>query len=158
MRSHARILGAVALAMAGGAFAAGGSGGGSSDGPAAVQDPLITSVKAAIAKKDWLGAQAQLKQGLAGSPNNADYHNLLAYTTRKGPNPDMDLVFKEYHEALRIDPKHKGAHEYIGEAYLQVGDLAKAKEHLAALNKICFFGCEEYSDLKKDIAEYEARK
>jgi len=158
MKLHARILGAAALALAGGVFAAGGGGGGSSGGPTAIEDPLITSVKVAIAKKDWLGAQSQLKKALADSPNNADYHNLLAYTTRKGPNPDMDLVFKEYNEALRINPKHKGAHEYIGEAYLQVGDLAKAKEHLAALNKICFFGCEEYSDLKKEVAEFEARK
>jgi len=157
MKLHARILGAAALALAGGVFAAGGGGGGgSSGGPATIEDPLITTVKADIAKKDWLKAQDRLKKALADSPNNADYHNLLAYTTRKGPNPDMDFVFKQYQEALRIDPKHKGAHEYIGEAYLQVGDLAKAKEHLAALNKICFFGCEEYSDLKKEVAEYEA--
>jgi len=62
----------------------------------------------------------------------------------QGPNPDMDEVFKHYAEALRIDPKHKGAHEYMGEAYLQMNDLARAKEHLAALDKICFFACEEY--------------
>jgi hypothetical protein len=38
------------------------------------------------------------------------------------------------------------------------GDLPKAKEHLAALDRICFFGCEEYSDLKKAIAEFEKRR
>ena len=67
-------------------------------------------------------------------------------------------MFKHYGEALRIDPKHKGAHEYVGEAYLLVGNVAKAKEHLAALDKLCFFSCEEYRDLKKAIQEYEARK
>ncbi|RQP25282.1 tetratricopeptide repeat protein [Albitalea terrae] len=147
------MIGAALLAFSAAALAAGG-GGGSSGG--ANDDPVVVAAKAAIEKKDWAGAQAQLKQALAAKPNNADYHNLYAYSMRKGPNPDMDLVFKHYNEALRINPKHTGAHEYIGEAYLQVGDLAKAKEHLAALNKICFFGCEEYSDLKKDIAEYEA--
>jgi len=75
---------------------------------------------------------------------------------RKGPNPDMDLVFKHYNEALRIDPKHLGAHEYIGEAYLMVKDLARAKEHLAALDRLCTFGCEEFTDLKKAVAQYEA--
>jgi len=145
------------------AFAAGG-GGGSGGGTAttwnrsaAKEDPVVVAARAAIAKDDWLGAQAVLKKALDDKPDNADFHNLYAYSVRKGTNPDMDLVFKHYQEALRIDPKHRGAHEYIGEAYLQVGDLPKAKEHLAALNKICFFGCEEYTDLKKDIAEYEAK-
>ena len=94
---------------------------------------------------------------LASDPGNADLHNLYAYSIRKGANPDMALVFRHYDEALRIDPKHRGAQEYIGEAYLMVGNLAKAKEHLAALDKLCFFGCEEYDELKKAITAYEAR-
>jgi hypothetical protein len=67
----------------------------------------------------------------------------------------MDRVFSHYNEALRLNPKHRGAHEYLGEAYLMTNSLAKAKEQLAALDKLCFFGCEEYSDLKKAIASYE---
>jgi len=51
----------------------------------------------------------------------------------------------------------RGAHEYIGEAYLMVGDLGKAKQHLAVLDRLCFFGCEEYDDLKRQVAAYEAR-
>lgn len=46
----------------------------------------------------------------------------------------------------------------IGEAYLMSGNVAKAKEHLAQLDKICFFGCEEFTMLKTAIAEHEARK
>ena len=98
-----------------------------------------------------------LKVALASSPNNADLHNLYAYAIRKGPKPDMDLVFKHYAEALRIDPKHRGAHEYIGEAYLMANNLAKAKEHLAALDRLCFFGCTEYTDLKLAIAAHGVR-
>ncbi len=70
----------------------------------------------------------------------------------------MSLVFKHYNEALRIDPDHRGAHEYLGEAYLMVGNLAKAKEHLSVLDKLCFFPCDEYSDLKKAIADYERKQ
>ena len=70
----------------------------------------------------------------------------------------MNLVFKHYNEALRLDPKHKGAHEYIGEAYLMVGNVAKAKEHLSQLDKLCFFGCSEFTDLKKSIADYEKKR
>ena len=37
-----------------------------------------------------------------------------------------------------------------------LGNLAKAKEHLAILDKLCFLPCEEYSDLKKAVREYES--
>jgi hypothetical protein len=70
----------------------------------------------------------------------------------------MSLVFKHYNEALRIEPKHRGANEYLGEAYLMVNNVAKAKEQLATLDRICFLSCKEYSDLKRSIAEYEAKK
>ena len=119
------------------------------------QDPLVEGIQAAVAKADWPRAQELAREGVAKNPASPEYHNLYAYSMRKGPNPDMDMVFKQYEEALRIDPKHLGAHEYIGEAYLQMGNLAKAKEHLTVLDKICFFGCEEYSDLKKAVALYE---
>jgi tetratricopeptide (TPR) repeat protein len=123
--------------------------------PADPKDPVLEKAAAATARKDWTGAQSVLAPALAASPSNADYHNLYAYSIRKGANPDMSLVFKHYNEALRIDPKHRGAHEYIGEAYLMIGNVAKAKEHLGQLDKLCFFSCTEYSDLKKAIAEHE---
>jgi cytochrome c-type biogenesis protein CcmH/NrfG len=126
--------------------------------PTAPRDPVLERVSAATARQDWASAQAILRDAVAREPRNADYHNLYAYTVRKGPNPDMNLVFKHYNEALAIDPKHRGAHEYLGEAYLMVGNLAKAKEHLAMLDKLCFFSCDEYSDLKQAIAEYETKK
>jgi hypothetical protein len=69
----------------------------------------------------------------------------------------MALVFKHYTEALRLDPRHRAAHEYIGEAYLMVGDLSRAREHLAALDKLCFFPCSEHRDLKRAIEEYERK-
>jgi len=121
-------------------------------------DPDLANARARIEAKDWAGAAVALQRAVARDPGNADYHNLLAYSIRKGPNPDMDLVFKHYTEALRIDPKHRGAHEYIGEAYLMVGNLPKAKEHLAALDKLCVFSCEEYRDLKRAVERYESAK
>ncbi|MGH8707447.1 MAG: tetratricopeptide repeat protein [Burkholderiales bacterium] len=127
------------------------------DDPAAAADPVLQQARDAVARKDYAAASAVLRDALARTPANPDYHNLYAYTVRKGPAPNMDLVFKHYHEALRLAPKHRGAHEYIGEAYLMVGNVGKAKEHLAQLDKLCFFGCEEYSSLKKAIAEHEAK-
>ena len=128
------------------------------DPPAETRDPVIEKATAATKRQDWASAADVLKGGLATDPNNASYHNLYAYSLRKSANPDMNLVFKHYNEALRIDPKHRGAHEYIGEAYLMVGNLEKAKEHLTTLDKLCFFPCAEYTDLKKAIAAHEAKR
>jgi Tfp pilus assembly protein PilF len=124
----------------------------------AAVDPVLERAAQASERNDWAAAQAILRDAVAKSPNNAEYHNMYAYNLRKGPNPDMSLVFKHYNEALRIEPKHKGANEYLGEAYLMVNNLPKAKEQLGALDKICFLPCKEYSDLKKSIADYEAKR
>ena len=122
------------------------------------KDAQLEQARTAIDRQDWTGAQAILRQAVAREPGNADLHNLYAYSMRKGPQPALDLVFRHYNEALRIDPQHRGAHEYIGEAYLMTGNLAKAKEHLGQLDKLCFFPCGEYTDLKKAVAEYEAKQ
>jgi len=121
-------------------------------------DPVLDKASEAAKRQDWAAAAVVMKDAVASNPNNANYHNLYAYSVRKGASPDMSLVFKHYNEALRIDPKHRGAHEYIGEAYLMVGNLEKAKEHLGELDKLCFFPCSEYTDLKKAIAAHEAKR
>ena len=126
--------------------------------PAAPKDPVLEKVSAATARQDWMGAQATLKEALARDPRNAEYHSLYAYSVRKGPNPDMSLVFQHYNEALAIDPKHRGAHEYLGEAYLMVGNLPKAKEELGVLDKLCFFPCDEHALLKKAVSDYETKQ
>ena len=126
-------------------------------GPASRLDPLLERYHAAAERQDWKSAATAMNDALGADPRNADYHSLYAYALRRSGSSEMDVVFKHYNEALRIDPKHRGAHEYIGEAYLTVGNVAKAKEHLSALDKLCFFGCSEYNDLKKAIAEQEAK-
>ena len=121
------------------------------------KDPAMERYQAAAQQNDWKSAAAAMQGALQGSPNNADYHNLYAYSLRKSGTSQMDLVFKHYNEALRLDPKHRGAHEYIGEAYLMVGNVAKAKEHLGQLDKLCFFGCNEFNELKQSISTFEAK-
>ena len=144
----------LALSLAGGSTFGADSSSAATPAPA---DPALERYTAASTRQDWAAAAAAMREALSRDAGNADFHNLYAYALRKGQNPDMSLVFKHYNEALRIDSKHRGAHEYIGEAYLMVGNVAKAKEHLGALDKLCFFSCAEFSDLKKAISEYESR-
>ena len=122
-----------------------------------VSDRLKTA-RAAIQGKEWKKALAELNLAAREEPRNADVQNLLGYSYRKQGTPDLPKAFEHYQAALRLDPRHKGAHEYIGEAYLMDKKPAEAEKHLAALAQICGnTTCEEYEDLAKAIAEYKAR-
>jgi Flp pilus assembly protein TadD len=122
-----------------------------------VQDRLVTARKA-IDARDWSGAMRELNVAVREDPRNADVHNLLGYSYRKRASPDVAKAFEHYQIALKLNPQHKGAHEYIGEAYLLDKRVAQAEQHLAELERICGGrGCEEYQDLAKAIADYKAR-
>jgi Flp pilus assembly protein TadD len=107
-----------------------------------------------IAQKNWAAAIDELKK--VGDSGNADWNNLMGYSLRKAKTPDLATAERYYNEALRIDPKHRGALEYSGELYLMLGDLARAEQRLAALDKICVLPCEEYTDLKKAVARFKS--
>lgn len=122
---------------------------------ATLADPLRPA-REAIGARQWTQALnlLQAQQALLGR-NNADLHNLLGYVHRKKTPPDLDKAFEHYRQALDIDPGHKGAHEYIGEAYLMRQQPAKAREHLQTLERLCGnTTCEEYQDLAKALAAY----
>jgi Flp pilus assembly protein TadD len=123
--------------------------------PGVAADPDVEAGKAAIRAKDWNAAIVAFGKVAAKDPKDANAQNFLGYAYRMSGK--LDLAFKHYNEALRLDPRHRGAHEYIGEAYLMKGDLAKAKEHVAQLDRICFFGCTELTDLKKAVADFEKK-
>jgi tetratricopeptide (TPR) repeat protein len=150
------LIQAVAIVVfhAGSAWAAGG---GADPAHVAPRDPALAAIQAAVGRSDWTQARALARASVEKDAANPDYHNLYAYAIRMGANPEMELVFKHYNEALRLDPKHRGAHEYLGEAYLMAGNLPKAKEQLKTLDDLCFFSCQEFTMLKKAIADYEAR-
>jgi tetratricopeptide (TPR) repeat protein len=88
-----------------------------------------------------------------GGVRNVPTHwNNLGFAYRQ--SKQLPLAFRHYERALAIDPDHRGAHEYIGEAYLMVNNLARAEEHRARLEKLCFFPCEQLTDLRAKIAAY----
>lgn len=144
----------LALTFSGFAYAAGGGGGGMDNPPAPVKDANYTRAKAMIEAKDYSNALPLLQQVVAKDPKNADAYTLMGYATRKMGNPNGSLQY--YNQALSLDPKHIGAHEYIGEAYLMLDRVGEAEQQLARLDSICVFGCTEYRELKAAIASYKA--
>ncbi len=118
---------------------------------------LYQDGKAAISRKDWKAAITALSGAAKLETGNADVHNLLGYSYRK--SGDYKNAFANYALSLKFNPKHKGALEYQGEAYVETGNVTKAKANLAKLKTACGnTTCEEYIDLAASIKAAEAKK
>jgi Flp pilus assembly protein TadD len=117
----------------------------------------LGKAREAINTKDFRRALSELNAAVRLEPKNADIHNLLGYSHRKQAQPNLPKAFEHYKTALQLNPQHKGAHEYIGEAYLMDKKPEEAAKHLATLETLCGnTTCEEYADLAKSIADYRA--
>lgn len=130
-------------------------GGGSSSSSSKAANPDYTQAVKLIEAGDFASAKPLLEKVVQADPTNADAYNYLGYSLRK--LGDRDQALSNYMQALQIAPEHLGANEYLGELYLEMSQIDKAKERLKVLDKACFFGCEEYRELKEKIAAYEAK-
>ena len=146
-RLHPAVAAALLVAALSSAWAA------DTGGTAAPADKL-TTVRAQITQKNWPAAVAELKK--LNDTGNADWNNLMGYSLRKAGSTNAAESEKFYNEALRINPKHRGALEYSGELYLMTGNLPMAEQRLATLDKACFLPCSEHTGLKKAVATYKA--
>ena len=115
-------------------------------------DPDFAAGKKAMAAGDWNGAIAALKSAALRDPRNADIQNYIGYSYRR--LRELEPAFAHYRQALTFNPRHRAAHEHMGEAYLTIGNLAAAEQHLAALERICLIPCDEYRDLQRAITKY----
>ena len=97
-----------------------------------------------LAKNDDLGEK------------KADVYNLLGFSYRKSSNPDLDKSYDAYMTALEHDPKHAGAHEYLGELYMMRGDQENAMNMLGKLENLVGKNAKEYKDLLKAINSYQS--
>ena len=139
----ASLLGAIALAcvFATSALAV--------DNVTSKDAPDLTSVRAKIKAKDYKSALAELTP-MIEKVQHADVYNLMGFSLRK--TGDQKQAFTFYRKALDFDPQHKGALEYLGELFVETGQIEKAKANAEQLKKLCPAGCEELADLQEAIA------
>ena len=117
----------------------------------AVDDDSLYLAGRSLAEQGRYG-EAITILSLAADKTDPRILNYLGYSHRKAGRVTVGLGY--YQEALRNNPDYTLVREYMGEAYLQIGDVASAKEQLNEIEKRCGKGCEEYALLAKQIDDY----
>ena len=120
------------------------------DTPTSKDAPDLTAIRAKVKAKDFKSAAADLYAVIDSGVQHADVYNLLGFSLRKSGDRAKGATF--YAKALDFDPNHKGALEYQGELFVELGQTDKAKANLVKLVALCPQGCEEREDLEKAIA------
>jgi tetratricopeptide (TPR) repeat protein len=96
---------------------------------------------------------------MAARAKNQDDPRILRVTgfaTRK--LGDVDGAMPYYQKALAINPADTRTRQYMGEAFLQQGDLASARLQLREIEKHCGgVTCEDYQKLADAIAEVHVK-
>ena len=119
--------------------------------------PSVDEGRVAYAEAVGLINQERFTEGLdalaraqAAVGPHPDVLNYMGFASRKLGRLDDALAY--YGEALAIDPNHLGANEYLGELYIQMGDLGRARRQLARLDGLCAYGCAQREELARWIA------
>ncbi len=130
-------------------------GGGNDSATENKTNPDYVRAKDLIKAWNYAAAVPLLQAVVAADAKNADAFNYLGYSQRK--LGDRQAALTNYLRALALKPEHLGANEYLGELYLEMGQFEMAQERLKVLDGACFFGCEEYRELKAAIKAYRAK-
>jgi tetratricopeptide (TPR) repeat protein len=109
----------------------------------------------------WLAKAGDFEDAIATlllAPDQDDPRvlNYLGYSHRKLGK--MDAALGYYHAAVAQNPDFSLVREYLGEAYIQLGELEAAREQLTQIERICGGrACDEYGQLADLIVESQAQ-
>jgi predicted Zn-dependent protease len=108
----------------------------------------------------WQAKNGEYDAALATLRSAADQDDprvqtMTGFTLRKLGR--VDEAFGYYFKALATRPDATTTRQYLGEAYLQIGDPTRAREQLGEIAKRCGTACEDYVTLAEEIARYEHR-
>lgn len=84
---------------------------------------------------------------------DANVLNMVGYAYRNVGKLDTGIGY--YRQALAVDPDLTLARAYLGEGYLQKGDVVSARAELAEIAARCGTHCQEYGRLAEAITIFE---
>ncbi|MFM9942730.1 MAG: tetratricopeptide repeat protein [Hyphomicrobiaceae bacterium] len=104
----------------------------------------------------WLARKGEYTLALhylnqAQDANDPRIQTYIGYATRK--LGDWNQAMMHYTRALEANPNYTVARAYMGEAFLQKGDKAKAVEQLGEIAARCGVTCDEYKELADALAK-----
>lgn len=114
-------------------------------------DKVYVAAVGLINEGNYADAIVRLEDAVWSDGPHPDLMTYLGFANRKLKRYDAARTW--YEQALAVAPQHRGALEYYGELKLELGDLAGARAHLARLDRICGFGCQQADELRQWIAE-----
>lgn len=114
----------------------------------------VDEARKLVEDKQYAEAIAKLNTALKDDPQNAEAWNLLGFSSRM--NGDFDASEKYYVNALKLEPEHRGALNYMGQLFVQTGRMEKARDVLARLEKACAGECKEFDQLAQAIKDGKA--
>jgi len=123
-----------------------------------IKSSRALSDSARIAQAELFGYSGQYNDAIdvlssVQKRDTPEYWNLLGFSTRKSGDVARGIGF--YQKALDLDPDYVLAREYLGEGYLQLGDIDAASLQLKEIADRCGVECNEYKDLRAEIDAYQ---
>ena len=117
-------------------------------------DVLYSEALRLINLEQYDAAIAELRDAGTVLGPHPDVLTYIGFANRK--KGEKETAFAYYSAALAIAPDHLSANEYLGEYYVELGDMERAQGQLDKLNALCPFGCAQTEELAKWIAEADA--
>jgi tetratricopeptide (TPR) repeat protein len=106
----------------------------------------------------WLARTGKYQDALGyltrARTQDAKILTYIGFATRK--LGDHDTAMSYYTRALEINPDFSVARAYLGEAYLERGDVVRARDQLAEIEKRSGAASAEYAELETLIEMYGA--
>lgn len=115
--------------------------------PRSVQ--LFQQGQAHLAAGRFVEADEAFETSLAVDPRNRAAYNALARVAQRQKLFGQSIRYTK--KALLLEPNDRDAIAIQGEAMVELGALARAKENLAKLQKLCPSGCTQLAELSATI-------
>lgn len=110
---------------------------------------LLKQGETHLAAGKFLQADEAFETALAVDPRNRAAYNALARTAQRQKLFGQSIRFTK--KALALEPNDRDAIAIQGEAMVELGALARAKENQAKLQKLCPSGCAQLAELTASI-------
>ncbi|MFN7114019.1 MAG: tetratricopeptide repeat protein [Alphaproteobacteria bacterium] len=121
------------------------------------EDSGLITAEYYLATGKYMQAIDVLGGVLQRHPQNADAYTYRGYAFQK--LGDAKKARESYRLALGFNPRHLGANKYMGNLWLEEGDLSRAMEQLQAMIYVCAGTyCAEVDELQNDINRFRTKK